>query len=146
MTSAVFILGVLLSGVVYRCELVDGTIEFRGLPCPEGVGAEWRAPSATSTSSTSTNRSADGLSEAEVRALARLQQRLAVDAADAKRQRSARQRRGASQAAERRKRCEGAVSQIASLRDHKRRGYPAKDAARLDAEQTRLESIIDAAC
>ena len=77
---------------------------------------------------------------------ARGRELLAADAADAKRQRSARQRRGASRAAERRKRCDGAVSQIASLRNHKRRGYPAKDAARLDAEQTRLESVIDAAC
>lgn len=146
MTSVVFILGVLLSGVVYRCELADGTTEFRGLPCPEGVVAEWHAPSVASTRSTSSNRRASDLSDGEVRALARLQQRLASDAADAKRQRSARQRRGASRAAERRKRCDGAVSRIASLRDHKRRGYPAKDAARLDAEQTRLESIIDAAC
>ena len=146
MTSVVFILSVLLSGMVYRCELADGTTEFRGLPCPEGVGAEWQAPSAASTSSHSSNRSANGLSDAEVRALAKLQQRLVVDAADAKRQRSARQRRGASQAAERRKRCDAAVSQIASLRSHKRRGYLAKDAARLDAAQARLESIIDATC
>ena len=146
MTSVVFILGVLLSGVVYRCELADGATEFRGLPCPEGVGAEWHAPSATSTSPTLSSRSANGLSDAEVRALAKLQQRLVADAADAKRQRSARQRRRASQAAERRKRCDGAVSQIASLRNHKRRGYPAKDAARLDAAQARLESIIDAIC
>ncbi len=89
---------------------------------------------------------ADGLSEAEVRALAALQQRLASDAADAKRQRIARQRRSVSRAVERRKRCEGAVLRAGALRVQKRRGYAAKDARRLDTEQARLESIIDADC
>ena len=149
MVALTLIFSVLLSGIVYRCNMADGTTEYRDLPCPEGaagVDAEWTARTTPFVRAAPSNGPANGLSQAEVRALAKLQQRLAADAADAKRQRSARQRRGASQAAQRRKRCDGAVSQIATLRNHKRRGYPAKDAARLDAEQTRLESIIDAAC
>ena len=149
MAALTLIFSVLLSGIVHRCNMADGTTEYRDLPCPEGaagVDAEWTARTTPFVRAAPSNGPANGLSQAEVRALAKLQQRLAADAADAKRQRSARQRRGASQAAQRRKRCDGAVSQIATLRNHKRRGYPAKDAARLDAEQTRLESIIDAAC
>lgn len=131
--------GVFLAEVVYRCELADGSTEYRGLPCPNGVAVDLYAPARPAAP-------ADGLSEAEVRALARLQRRLASHAVDAKRQRSAQQRRRVSRAAERRKRCKGAVSRIGALRVKKRRGYPAKAAAGLDAEQARLESIIDADC
>jgi hypothetical protein len=146
MIALTLVFSVLLSGIVYRCEMEDGAIEFRGLPCPDGVGVEWAVPSAPAARSTPSNRPANGLSDAEVRELAALQQRLAGDAADAKRRRGAQQRRRVSRAAERRKRCEVAVSRIGSLRVQKRRGYAAKDAPRLDAEQTRLESIIDADC
>jgi len=146
MTAMTLVLSVLLSGIVYRCEMEDGTTEFRDLPCPAGVGVEWDAPSTPFARTTQSNRPANGLSDAEVRALATLHQRLAADAADAKRQRHARQRRSVSRAAERRRRCEGAVSRSGALRVQKRRGYAAKDARRLDTEQARLESIIDADC
>ena len=143
MLSLILVFKVLLANVVYRCELDNGLTEFRDLPCPNGVVVELDDPSATFARTT---RTANGLSDAEVRELATLQHRLAADAADAKRRRGAKQRRNASRAAERRKRCESAMSRIESLRVHKRRGYAAKDAPRLDAEQTRLESIIDADC
>jgi hypothetical protein len=146
MIPLALIFSVLLSGIVYRCDADNGAIEFRDLPCPDGAGVEWAAPSAPAVRSTPSNRPANGLSDAEVRELAALQQRLAGDAADARRRRGVQQRRNASRAAERRKRCELAISRIGSLRVQKRRGYAAKDAPRLDAEQARLESIIDADC
>jgi hypothetical protein len=146
MTVSTLVFSVLLAGIVYRCDLENGATEFRDLPCPNGAGVEWALPWASAARTTRSNRPANGLSEAEVRALATLQQRLAADAADARRRRSAQQRRSVSRASERRKRCEHAVSRMGSLRVQKRRGYAAKDAPRLDAEQARLESIIDADC
>ena len=146
MTALTLVFSVLLSSIVYRCDMEDGTTEFRDLPCPDGVGVEWAAPWAPAARTTPSNSPANGLSDAEVRELAALQQRLAADATDAKRRRAAQQRRSVSRAAERSKRCERAMSRIGSLRVQKRRGYAAKDAPRLDAEQARLESIIDADC
>jgi hypothetical protein len=149
MTALTLIFSVLLSGIIHRCDMSDGATEYRDLPCPEGAGgvdAEWAAPATPLARTAPSNRPANGLSQAEVRALAKLQQRLVADAAQAKRQRSARQRRGASRAIERRRHCDDALSRMASLRVQKRRGYSSKDAARLDAEQMQLESIIDADC
>ena len=146
MTALTLVFSVLLSSIVYRCDMDDGTTEFRDLPCLDGVGVEWAAPWAPAARTTPSNGPANGLSDAEVRELAILQQRLAADAADAKRRRGAQQRRRVSRAAERRRRCEVSVSRMGSLRAQKRRGYAAQDAPRLDAEQARLESIIDADC
>jgi hypothetical protein len=130
MTSWCALVLVLVAGSVYRCPGVDGTPLFTDRPCTGGVE--------------------QGIEPLSVVAPAALTaaERAALDAMGAAGRNEARApgTRPRAGAREREAACNAARATLASVRDTRRRGYPLREGAALDARERAARAAAESSC
>ena len=147
--SVALLFGVLLSAhasaqgpatgtTVFRCISAAGTVRFSDRPCRESVSERLRIEHATVQSAP--------LSIADQQRLNALSERLQLARSEAERRRALHQRLQSRRAEAAASRCRTARAALTELRTRKRRGYPAKQAVRIDAEERALNEDIRLHC
>lgn len=132
---------VLVDAAVYRCEQADGSVLFTDLACPNATPAD---PSVDRISR------ADGLGDAERTMLAEVdaaaRRRAEGNHARTERVVAKRAERDAARAERRAEACAKARRELAQLRQVRRKGYRAEQAAALDLRESRQRALAREHC
>jgi hypothetical protein len=123
--------------IIYRCSTDDGRVEFTDLPCRNGVPAQLGA---------GTGISMPALTEHEVERIAAIDRDAAAERERSTRESERRARERATQQARSAALCEQATQTLAQLRAQRRRGYRAREDAKLNAAEVSARSIASENC
>ena len=148
MYSKIWILTLLLpvalfsSADVYRCKMVDGIWLYTDRLCTDGAGEQIEL----SKPMTGKNLAPAGLSEAELRALTKLDQRLARSRHVRIKDRKKLARQISRDNKVRQRSCALAALQLEDLKNLRSHGYKLAEAHKLDQQDRQLQALKKANC